>query len=419
MSLESLAALAAHVAEIERTRDRSAALDAAMLDTARRTVQTLSGDDLDAWNLIGRFYWLRFQALPAESEALRGDALAAAVDAFIPCFLAELDIPEEALPTVAESALPAVLKLQEQVLHSRDEVVIDKLPRLWRPILKTMPDGDPGLFQFGSLLGNACHTRFLLTGDVADLDEAIAVIEQAMAWAPADDPMLARVVMALSEALRNRFDHIGDLADLDQAIALSRRAMKLEILEGPEQAAVLVDTGTAHLTRFQQTGDRADVDQAITLIGRAAKATRDTRHAYAGCLTSLCDAWRLRFGYTADLADLNRAITCGREALAAGPRDRGLCLYYLSGAMLLRAEEGGGLADVDAALRLLSPIDKTDEGEATNAVDLTRALVLSAVSFARFARFGWTGARADLDASVAAAERALAGPGPTKSAPPS
>jgi hypothetical protein len=215
MGSESLAALAAHVAKIERTWDLSAALDATMLDMAQRTAEALDSDDLDALSLIGKFYWLRFQALPPEAEALRQDAFAAAVDVFIPCFLAELDIPEELLLPVAESALPAVLELQQQAHQTPDEVVMDKLPRLWRPILESIPDGDPGRFHFGSLLGAAHQMRFLLTGDVADLDEGIAVIEQAIAWAPADDPMLARVLMALGEARRNRFDHISDLADLD------------------------------------------------------------------------------------------------------------------------------------------------------------------------------------------------------------
>jgi tetratricopeptide (TPR) repeat protein len=410
MSSESLAALAAHVAEIERSGDRSAALDAGMLHMARRTAEALGGDDLDAWSLIGRFYWLRFQALPTESEDLREDALAAAVDAIIPCFLAELDILEELRPTVAVSALPWVVELQERMRELPDEVVIDKLPRLWKRVLEAIPDDDPGLSQFRFLLGSAHHMRFALTGDRAELDEAIAVVEQVTASLPAGDPMLPNALMALSEALRGRFEDAGDPADLDQAIALSRRAMELGFPDGSRQAELLVYVGTALLMRFQQAGDRADVDQAITLIGRAAKASRDARHAYAVCMTSLCDAWRCRFGSTDDLADLNRAITCGREALAAGPRNRGMCLYYLSGALLLRAEQGGGLADVDAALRLLPPIGKADEDEAIDADDLTRALLLSGVSFGRFARFGWTGAQADLDASVGAAERALEGP---------
>ena len=407
---EALAALAAHVAEIERTWDQSAALDADMLDTARQTAQALDDDDLDAWSLIGMFFWLRFQALPVESDALREDALAATVGAFARCFLAELNIPEELLARVAVSVLPGVMELQEQMLQRPDEFLINKLPRLWQLILEAIPDDDPGLFRFRVLLGSAHKMRFALTGDHAELDETIAVIEQAIASVPAGDPMLPSALMTLSEAQWDRFEYAGDPADLDQAIALSRRAMELGFPDGSRQAELLLYVGTALLMRFQQAGDRADVDQAITLIGRAAKASRDARHAYAVCLTSLCDAWRCRFGYTDDLADLNRAITCGREALAAGPRDRGMCLYYLSGALLLRAEQGGGLADVDAALRLLPPIGKADEDEAIDADDLTRALLLSTVSMARFARFGWTGAQADLDASIGAAERALEGP---------
>ena len=91
----------------------------------------------------------------------------------------------------------------------------------------------------------------------------------------------------LGGALQSRFMRTGALADLDQAITAAREAVEITSPGHPDQARMLSNLGMILNSRFEQTGDLADLDQAITATRAAAEATPPGGTGRAGALSNL------------------------------------------------------------------------------------------------------------------------------------
>jgi hypothetical protein len=79
-----------------------------------------------------------------------------------------------------------------------------------------------------SNLGGSLAARFERTGDVANLDAAIRVAQDAVDATPTDRPDRAGNPSNLGIALSTRFQRAGDVADLDAALDCWRRASAAE-----------------------------------------------------------------------------------------------------------------------------------------------------------------------------------------------
>ncbi|MFH8477209.1 tetratricopeptide repeat protein [Streptomyces sp. NPDC018000] len=85
--------------------------------------------------------------------------------------------------------------------------------------------------------------RFERRGDLADLDQAVAVARQAVEVAPSGHPDRAALLNNLGSALRARFERRGDLAGLDQAVELARQALAESPVDGPRYPTILSNLG--------------------------------------------------------------------------------------------------------------------------------------------------------------------------------
>ncbi|MHA6629654.1 hypothetical protein ACU61A_29805 [Pseudonocardia sichuanensis] len=206
--------------------------------------------------------------------------------------------------------------------------------------------------------------RFRRTGDVADLDAAMATARTAVAATPDGAPRLPHRLTALSLMHQTRFAAGGDSTDLDTAIDLLRHARDAS---GPDQedwSMHLSNLGRALLVRVQVTGDAADLPAAVDAL-QAAVAVLDPGElpsARGTRMGALQNALVLRYRQGGDPADLDTAFRLAREAAEATPpgdhntTDRTLDLTH---AHLLRHERSPDPADAAAAARLAEEVLRT------------------------------------------------------------
>jgi hypothetical protein len=409
---ELIAAVATRVERYKRG-GRDAVLEPGAAGDARRLAELLAaeqGDDLNAWETVGFFFWMRLLALPDEAHDDREEAYASAVAGYLPVFLSGQDVPEGMRSAMPQAALDALSELAHQAAATLDSALIDRYALLGRRTVDLVPPDSPWRPAFQLLAGSALIMRFHRAGDPADLDAGLADMEGAIAGTPTGDHFYPVMLAAHGEALRVRFEYTANPADLDRAIDEGQRAAALMPPGQPERArceAAVVGFGL--LQRFQLYGgpDTGDLDAAVDVLTGAAGASQAVPDVQAACAAYLCDALRSRYEALGDPADLDRAIAHARAGAARVPAGHQVwvtCQYQLGTALSRVAERTGDRADFDVAVGTLT----TAAGGIAPGHPFF-ALAMDALAHARLARFSQFGDRADLDAAIAVSRQGLAG----------
>ncbi|KAH7124311.1 hypothetical protein EDB81DRAFT_215218 [Dactylonectria macrodidyma] len=197
------------------------------------------------------------------------------------------------------------------------------------------------------------RTRFELTGDLSDLQIAIARGEEVVVAIPYNYPDRARMLSNLAVSLLTRFERTGNVNDLQMAIARGEEAVAAIPHDHPYRAGRLSNLANSLLTRFERTGDFSDLRMAIVRGEEAVAATPHDHPDRAGRLSNLAAFLRTRFERTGDLNDLEIAITRGEEAVAATPHDhpdRAAMLNNLANSLSTRFERMDDLNDLQMAI---------------------------------------------------------------------
>jgi tetratricopeptide (TPR) repeat protein len=455
---EWVAALAAHVDQMERTLDPGVALDPGMLATARRLYEVLGDDDedLSAWRTLAWFYWQRGMARYVRGENLFAgedvDEVDVLEDAMGRCFIAGLDMPDYMVPTAAIGAGHRAFDMLAAAEQSPDIPTLTTLAQLWSRIIAAVTVDYSLRPDYLRGLSATLADRFLLTNEPADLDAAVAVGRQAVETASNDDQSLPGILQHVAVLLETRFELAGNPVDLDTAIGMFRRSAGLLPDGGPGRAWILALLGTSLGMRFQNSGDRADVDagiaasrqavqeaatddenlpqmlrfmgellilragqhgntsdldEAIDALRRALDGWGDDDPGLAICLAGLCNALLVRFVQVGDPSDLDEAVSVGRQAVKqaaeAGPVLLGRCQLNLGAALLTRVDRDGTEADETEGIAVLQRA-----AAAMPPGNPLRTLCLSNLSATLLSRSQRTRSQTDLDDAVAYARQALA-----------
>lgn len=164
------------------------------------------------------------------------------------------------------------------------------------------------------MIGAALLRRFVLTGDEADLQRSVQVLERALDRLPPGSPERSSPLVNLSAALRDRFDLLRDRRDVERAIAAAGEASEME----PEEPEAWNNLGNALGQLFNLTQDRSDLERAVGAHRRAVeKGTGDPDRALY--LNSLGVVLRTRYLSQEDPADLEQAIDLFRRAADEAP----------------------------------------------------------------------------------------------------
>ena len=174
-----------------------------------------------------------------------------------------------------------------------------------RTLIDTGPDASPrALWVAAMVLGEV----FDMGRDIADLDDGLAAAVRSTVGSQAAGGLITAAALS-----RRRFMHSGDLADLDRAVAYLDRVLKLEPEGTPAHYKALMNKATALSSREAVTNDRADLDGAIDVLERALAAPHGSR---ARALTNYGNSLLRRAEKDSDPGGLAAALDALTESVA-------------------------------------------------------------------------------------------------------
>ncbi|KDR81163.1 hypothetical protein GALMADRAFT_136203 [Galerina marginata CBS 339.88] len=201
-------------------------------------------------------------------------------------------------------------------------------------------------------LGMAFRRRFDKTKELKDISAAISSIQRAIHLAPPDHANVPGLLNNLGNSFQARFELSGDLGDISGAISCQQKALLLTPESHQNMPILLNNLGNSFRVRFDRAGDLADISEAIISLQKAVGLPQShpiMRHL----LNSLGNSFFLRFNRTGDLADISEAILCQQKAIDLTPQDHidmFDLLNDLGASFQARFELTGDLAEINEAI---------------------------------------------------------------------
>ena len=212
-------------------------------------------------------------------------------------------------------------------------------------------------------LGAAFAHRFQRLGELSDLEQAISKHREAVGLTPDDHPDIPTRLCHLGGTLLLRFQHLGESSDLGEAISNLKHAADISRVGDP---ACLNHLGISLLSRFERLGELSDLAEAISRLKDAVHLTHDGHPYRPACLSNLGNSIFTRFERLGDLSDLEQAISNHRDATDLTPDGHVRKPGHLNGLgclLLCRFQRLGNLSDLDQAIfRFGDAVDLTPDG---------------------------------------------------------
>jgi hypothetical protein len=247
-------------------------------------------------------------------------------------------------------------------------------PLLLATTIRRPADGDPAsklLTLVADLVVKAAlfltaaglhHDRFRHTRRLADLDPGIDLMREFAGSLPPHASFSIVVASELGRWLRSRYEVSGERADLEQAITLSERAHRASSLGRPGRVRRLQSLGEALVLRYEADFAAADGDRGVAVLATALEEGDREAPERAAILRWMARVSAARFIGRRD--DLDRTTATGRfrEACALGlerspsdalhtARDWGAYASLREAWDEAREAYGQGLAAIDELLR--------------------------------------------------------------------
>ena len=268
-----------------------------------------------------------------------------------------------------------------------------------REFRATLPEGSADQVTSLGTLRSALWKRFELDRDPGLLDEVVEVAAELEGRTEAGDAALPTRLAELAGYLAERYQYTGDLADLDAALARGRRAQALMSGLTDRACGVVLNNLAAVLhLNFERNADPDVLDEAIALGCEAVNAFGPDDPHTAMAMASLSGYLRSRYQMSNVDSDLDEAV---RLARVAGEANVTATAQFLGVVLLTAYERTGEPALLDDAIGAARAF--MDAGHA----HVHGALNLSNLAIALRYRFERTGALADLDAAADAGRAAL------------
>lgn len=331
---------------------------------------------------------------------------------------------------------------------------IDKCVDLVRDIMKTMHRDETCWNHETHRLSAFLHARYTRCGKLADLQEAMEKVTEAVEATSLQDPERARrlsdfgIIMyswferfghqsdlevaiekledavqigsprmfldlprwlsRLADMLHRRFTCTGDLQDEQMAIEKAEDAEKLAISSGDPDlmSDVTLQVATLFMFRFDRTGQMSDLKLAIDKTETSMLLIGTTHPLYAEKLFHLANMLNRRFAYTRHATDLDMAIQKVELSVSMVPDNHpNLAMYLAHNAHYLSArfKETSEISDLDKALELMS-----------QAINITPAdnrrfhqQLLGNLAYLHHCRYQHTRGIEDLEIAIAKAEDSM------------
>ena len=357
---------------------------------------TPRGSDLPAVAPAVAVAWLRYLVLPAGPDR---EALAWAVGLALPVYpAAPASVPRYLHAVCAEIISQPADRLLDllagwHAVHDPNKEI------MLAEMVQEMLESEPEL----RARGNANLAELLMSRPTLKrLQVAIIVMRWSIEATAPGDPDHAERLNRMSLLLRSRWDLTGQSGDLDDAIGKLREAIELASADAARCASYRANLSGQLQLRYLQTAQPHDLDEALDEGRQAANAVTGNagiEHNYGGALG-------LEYQRTGDAADLDAALDREHQALRYAPpgtagRDEilssiGVCLRLRHSLTLNRA-------DLDESIQIQrAAIDETAGGN-----QVGRAIRLGNLAAAVSQRYGQTEQLSDLADVIKLSHEAL------------
>lgn len=254
------------------------------------------------------------------------------------------------------------------------------------------------------ILAEQLHSRYRQLGRISDIDGAVDAWRNALNLTPDDDMTKPVLYNSLGVVCLERFERSGDLQDLEEAVAKTYYAVQLTP-PGCSEPTRLTNCANALHRRFQSHGNIDDLQLAITMHTRAIELTTDDHPHRPALLSNLGIVLHARFGLLGDAQDLHSSIENDSRAVeltSKGHPDMPFRLNNLACALYERFQLSSNPQDLEDALQYqLAAVDSTPNGH----LDLPARL--SNLGNLLRERFDTLGSNQDLTLAVSHLERAV------------
>ncbi|GGV03366.1 hypothetical protein GCM10010260_45070 [Streptomyces filipinensis] len=183
------------------------------------------------------------------------------------------------------------------------------------------PGGGQLVASFRDAWGSALVRLAGLTSDADALDRGVDLLRRALAD-PGGLPDRPRTAGNLAVGLYERFLARGSMGDLDEAVALWQEAADRRRPGSPHTVTAHSGLAVALHQRYERRGTAADLDEAVERLLAAAAQPADPAERRA-VLNNLGHAHQARYEATGDPRELARAVAAQREATAQGGPEAG------------------------------------------------------------------------------------------------
>jgi tetratricopeptide (TPR) repeat protein len=194
---------------------------------------------------------------------------------------------------------------------------IDRAVKFTRKAVDGADEGEGRLAAWQNNLCAALQTRFRSTGDPEDIAAAAIAGYRSTESGPEDDPQRHIHLQNLFGCLRILALASNSERDWDEAIRVGVEAVHLVSADAPHLATYLANLSGAAMTKFWATRARADIDLSVSFAREAVKlgeAYGEEGPLYARF--SLAQALKARWEHTGSAADLDESYSSYLEAAA-------------------------------------------------------------------------------------------------------
>ncbi|MDO0910683.1 CHAT domain-containing protein [Streptomyces sp. DT2A-34] len=218
-----------------------------------------TAEDVVALQGLGQSYLLRYHRTFEQAD----------LDRAVRLLTRAIDVPPAASPDTDRAVAMADLAeaLRERYNNTFDPAVLDEAVKWQREATRTVPRSHERFGDFLSVLSRVLLHRFEQTGTRADVEEAIATAERAVAVTSPAHHSYSSLLGSLAVTLAAGHGRQPDA--LDRPVALARQAVATARADDVFLPRAWRRLGDLLRRRYQHTGDRADLHEAVECWRRA------------------------------------------------------------------------------------------------------------------------------------------------------
>ncbi|KAF6754769.1 CHAT domain-containing protein [Ephemerocybe angulata] len=225
--------------------------------------------------------------------------------------------------------------------------------RMLRQAVELTPQGHGNLPPRLNNLGGSLTRRFEETGDLSDIAEAISVLKKAVSLTPEGHTHLPGQLNNLGNAFTCLFERTGEISDVSEATSALRKAVELTPQGHVGLPGRLTNLGSSLTRRFQRNGELLDINEAISMREKAVDLLPPGHPNLPSLLNNLGNSFNLRYERTNELSDISKAISARQRAVDTIPPGHVILPLFLSNlgnSFTCRFERTGELSDIAEAI---------------------------------------------------------------------